>query len=130
MTQPKRFKAVCIKNFLSVKEAAEVYGISEKEILHLAYPVGAVYEIGGKQLRLINEKLLQKFMDKNTNVQEQFEGAYVPYAEAEKAIGFPPQVFRMLAYRANAVYKVESALYVNTNQINEYLINYRKKLNH
>lgn len=130
MAQPIRFKAVCIKNFLSVKEAADIYGISDKELLHLAYPLGAVYEIGGKQLRLINEKVLRNFMDKKEEMQEQFESDYVPYAEAEKTMGFPPQVFRLLAYRANAVYKVESALYVNTNQINEYLVNYRKKLNH
>lgn len=92
MAQPIRFKAVCIKNFLSVKEAADMYGISDKELLHLAYPLGAVYEIGGKQLRLINEKVLRNFMDKKEEMQEQFEADYVPYAEAEKTIGFPPQV--------------------------------------
>lgn len=125
-----RFKSVCIKNFLSINEAAELYEVNSKEILKLAYPIGAVYEIGGKQFRLINEKVLRNFIDKKKEMQEQMDTDYMPYSEAEKKLGFPPQVFRQLAYRADAVYKVETALYVNINQMNEYLANYKKKLNH
>ena len=114
-----RLKAVLVKRFLSPEEAAKLHEIEVDKLLEVAYLIGAVYEI--KTTILINESLILDFLKKGKGFEIVTSTEYMPYQDAVKMMGFLPREFEVLAYRAKAVYRIGTRLYVNVEEFKAYM---------
>lgn len=121
-----RCKAVLIKRFYTLEEAAQMHQVSAEKLLELAYPLGAVYVIGKRTL--INESKIRDFLEKGLGFEIVCNAEYMPYAEALKTIGIAGKEFEIIAHRAKSVYRVGTTLYVNINEFRQYMKNYQEQL--
>jgi len=120
------FRIVAIKNFYRPDEIAEIYGISQEEILKVAFLTNTIYQVG--RIRLINRRKYDESLQTIGNVGNCYVGRFATLAEAVTEIGLPEKLVTQLASDADALIMLEKMYVISIEKLYEYILRFQKKV--